>query len=372
MHRPLLMTENELLALLTLQRIPNLGDASIKKLIRHTGSAEGLFNEKTVNLLRIDGIGTHKIKELHETAHKRAAEAELKFIKDNAIKYCSYTDTDYPDRLRHCIDGPILLFKRGNIDFSNRRMLSIVGTRQVTAHGIAQTQKLIEELAVLNPVIISGFAYGVDIAAHRAAVQNNLQTIAVVAHGLNQIYPKAHKKYMEEVEKNGGFISDFWSSDPFDRKNFLRRNRIIAGMSEATIVIESAAKGGSLVTADIANSYNREVFAMPGRPGDSQSIGCNNLIKRQKAHLMTSVADIVYMLNWNLDEDLAPVQKQLFVDLNPEEERLYEFLNKNGKEELDFIALHCDFPTYKTAGLLLNMEIKGVVRPLPGKRFELT
>ncbi|HEA28604.1 MAG TPA: DNA-protecting protein DprA [Leeuwenhoekiella sp.] len=365
------MTENELLALLTLQRIPNLGDASIKKLIRHTGSAEALFNEKKVNLLRIDGIGTYKIKELHEGAHKKAAAEELKFIRDNDLKYCAYTDSDYPDRLKHCIDGPILLFKRGNMDFSNRRMLSIVGTRKVTAHGIAQTQKLIEELAVLNPIIISGFAYGVDITAHRAAVQHNLQTIGVVAHGLNQIYPKTHKKYMEAVEKNGGFISDFWSSDPFDRKNFLRRNRIIAGMSEATIVIESAEKGGSLVTADIANSYNREVFAMPGRPGDKQSTGCNNLIKRQKAHLMTSAADIIYMLNWNLKEEVATVQKKLFAELSKEEEQLYDFLNKNGKEELDFIALNCNFPTHKTASLLLNMEIKGVIRPLPGKRFEL-
>ncbi|WP_031426552.1 DNA-processing protein DprA [Flavimarina sp. Hel_I_48] len=366
------MTENELIALLTLQRVPNLGDASIKKLIHHTGSAEALFKEKPANLLRIDGIGTHKIKELHASEHKNAALEELRFITENKITCTAYTQPGYPDRLKHCIDGPILLFKRGNIDLSNRRMLSIVGTRKVTPHGIAQTQKLIEELAVLNPVIISGFAYGVDITAHRAALQNNLQTIGVVAHGLNQIYPKVHKKYMQEVEENGGFISDFWSSDPFDRKNFLRRNRIIAGMSEATIVIESAAKGGSLVTADIANSYNREVFAMPGRPGDSQSIGCNNLIKTQQARLITSAADVVYVLNWDLKEDLAPVQKQLFIDLNEEEERLYTFLNKNGKEELDFIALHCNFPTYKTAGLLLNMEIKGVVRPLPGKRFELT
>ncbi|MGB3775382.1 MAG: DNA-processing protein DprA [Leeuwenhoekiella sp.] len=366
------MNQEELLALLTLQRIPNLGDTSIKKLMRVAGNAKAVLSEKENNLLKIDGIGKHKIKELKDTKHHRAAVEELKFIEDNKIQYCSFNDDNYPDRLKHCIDGPVLLFKRGNIDFSNRRMLSIVGTRKVTSHGVAQTQQLIEDLAILNPIIISGFAYGVDITAHRAAVQNNLQTIGILAHGLNQIYPRSHKKYMEEVEENGGFLSDFWSSDTFDRKNFLRRNRIIAGMSEATIVVESAAKGGSLVTADIANSYNREVFAMPGRPNDNQSIGCNNLIKRQQAQLVTCAADIVYHLNWDVNKKITPVQKQLFIDLNAEEQQLYNYLSTNGTEELDLIALKCNFPTHKTAGLLLNLEIKGVVRPLPGKRFELT
>ena len=365
------MSEAELIALLTLQRVPNLGDSSIKKLLHHCGSAAAILAEKKQNLLKIDGIGTVKIKELHDTAHRYAAESELKFIYKNSIKTLAFTDTEYPERLKHCIDGPVLLFTRGTMNLTKRRIISIVGTRKVTTQGIAMVKELMEGLAVLNPLIVSGYAYGVDITAHQEAMKHGLQTVGVLAHGLDQIYPKAHKKYMADMERNGGFITDFWSSDPFDRKNFLGRNRIIAGISEATIVIESAAKGGSLVTADIANSYNRDVFAVPGRPGDNQSLGCNTLIKQQKAHLLTSVADLVYMLNWDLEEDLKPVQKQLFVELDDQEREIYMFLKENGKEQLDLIALRCDMPTFKTAGLLINMELKGVVRPLPGKLFEL-
>lgn len=365
------MSETELLSLLTLQHVPNLGDGSIKKLLQHCGSAEIILNEKRHNLLKIDGIGSVKIKELNHAAHRDAAESELHFIKENGIEAMSFMEENYPERLKHCIDGPILLFARGNMNLVKRRIISIVGTRKVTSHGVAMTQKLLEELAILDPLIISGYAYGVDITAHVAAMQQGLQTVGVLAHGLNQIYPRTHQKYVNQLEQNGGFITDFWSSDTFDRKNFLQRNRIIAGISEATIVIESAAKGGSLVTADIANSYNRDVFAVPGRPGDSQSLGCNSLIKQQKAHLLTSVADLVYMLNWDLDKEIKPVQKQLFVELDDQERLLYTFLNDNGKEHLDLIALKCSLPTYKTAGILLNMELKGVVRPLPGKLFEL-
>lgn len=365
------MTEDELLALLALQHIPNLGDTSIKKLLQHTGSAEALFKEKNAALLAINGIGAQKIKSLRDPSHQRAAAGELKFIKQNNIKTYYYKDADYPRRLKHCVDGPVLFFARGTIDFSNLRMISIVGTRKVTTQGIANTNTFIEELAVLNPLIISGYAYGVDITAHRAALEYGLQTIGVLAHGLNQIYPKTHKKYMQKVEENGGFISDFWSSSTFDRNNFLRRNRIIAGLSEATVVVESAAKGGSLVTADIANSYNREVFAIPGRPADLQSEGCNTLINKQQAHLLTSAADLIYLLNWKLEEPVKSVQKKLFVELNAEEKKVYNFLTENTREQLDFIALNCDLPTHKVAGLLLSMELKGVIRPLPGKYFEL-
>ena len=198
-----------------------------------------------------------------------------------------------------------------------------------------------------------------------------MQTIGCLAHGLNQIYPKVHSKYVDQIESNGGFYTDFWSTHAFERTNFLKRNRIIAGLSEATIVIESAEKGGSLVTADIANSYNREVFAVPGRPSDHQSSGCNNLIKKQEAHLLSSAADLIYMLNWQVEEKINPVQKQLFVELEGEEQLLFEYLQNKGKDQLDLIALNCNIPTFKAASLLLNMELKGVIRPLPGKLFEL-
>ena len=366
------MEEEELLAYLTLQRIPKLGDTSIKRLIARFESAQNLLSQKMESLLKLDGIGTLKLKEFFEKEHRLAAEEELKFIQDNKIHCCGYLESEYPERLKHCIDGPILLFKRGSKDYTHQRMISIVGTRKVTSHGIDFIKQFVEDLAPLNPLIVSGFAYGVDITAHRAALDNGLDTIAVLAHGLNQIYPKVHAKYVKAVEAQGAFITDFWSSDVFDRTNFLRRNRIIAGMSEATVVIESAEKGGSLVTADIAHSYNRDVFAVPGRPGDAQSLGCNNLIKTQKAQLITSAADLIYLLNWQFEEDLKPVQKQLFVELSSEEKLIWNYLSDAGKEQLDLIALHCKMPTFKVASILLNMELKGVVRPLPGKQFELT
>jgi DNA processing protein len=262
------------------------------------------------------------------------------------------------------------LFTSGNIDLKNKKTISIVGTRQITSYGMEFCRKLIEDLAPLDPVIISGFAYGVDIFAHQLAMEHDLQTIGVVAHGLNQIYPKNHKKYVAKVEQNGGFMTEFWSSSNPEKENFVRRNRIVAGISEATIVIESAERGGSLITANIANDYNRDVFAVPGRTSDKYSQGCNNLIKTQKANLLTSAADLVYILNWEIESKVKPVQKQLFVSLEADEQKVYDYLLKNGKELMDVIALRCDFPIYKISGMLLNMELKGVIRPLPGKLFE--
>lgn len=366
------MTENQLLSTLALQHVPNIGDITAKKLINHCGSAEAIFNEKKHNLLKIDGIGSVVISDLFNKNHLTAAESELRFIKDNKIACSYFTDFDYPERLKHCIDSPILLFQAGKINLKQQRIISIVGTRKITSSGVDFCNKLVEELSVFNPVIVSGFAYGTDITAHKAAIKHDLQTIGCLAHGLNQVYPKIHKKYVADIEKHGGFFTDFWSSDAFDRNNFLKRNRIIAGLSEATVVIESAEKGGSLVTADIANSYNRDVFAVPGRVTDTQSVGCNNLIKFQKAYLLSSPMDIPYMLNWELEIKEKPsVQKQLFVDLNDEERIVYKYLKKEEKQLLDTIALECKMPIFKVAGILLNMELKGVVRPLPGKIFEV-
>jgi len=366
------MSKNNLLHILALQHVPNVGDITAKKLISHCGSVEAVFNEKKHNLLKIVGIGSFVINDLFNKEHFLAAEKELEYIHKNKIKTFYFTDVDYPEKLKHCVDSPILLFQSGNINLKKQRIISVVGTRKITTYGIAFCNKLIEELAVFNPVIVSGFAYGTDITAQKAAIKNNLQTIGCLAHGLNQIYPKTHKKYVSEVEKNGGFFTDFWSSDTFDRNNFLKRNRIIAGLSEATIVIESAEKGGSLVTADIANSYNRDVFAVPGRVTDSQSLGCNNLIKHQKAHVLSNPLDIPYMLNWQLeDSKKVPVQKQLFVELSDEEKVVYNYLKENDKQLLDVIALECNLPIFKIASTLMNMELKGVIRPLPGKLFEV-
>ncbi|MES2575925.1 MAG: DNA-processing protein DprA [Bacteroidota bacterium] len=364
------MTDQDLFHLLALQQVEGVGDIVAKKLITHCGNASEVFKTKPSQLASIDGIGSVLLQKLKDKTIFERAEQELQFIKSNEINVAYFQDENYPERLKHCIDGPILLFTSGNIDLKNKKTISIVGTRQITSYGMEFCRKLIEDLAPLDPVIISGFAYGVDIFAHQLAIEHDLQTIGVVAHGLNQIYPKNHKKYVAKVEENGGFMTEFWSSSNPEKENFVRRNRIVAGMSEATIVIESAERGGSLITANIASDYNRDVFAVPGRVTDKYSQGCNDLIKTQKAHVLTSAADLVYILNWEIENKAKPVQKQLFVTLEEEEQKIYDYLLKNGKELLDIIALRCDFPIYKISGMLLNMELKGVIRPLPGKLFE--
>ena len=365
------MTQSELHYTLALLQVEGVGDVLAKKLIQHCGNAEAVFTSKKSQLQQIDGIGSVVMKNLQDKSVFVKAEKELQFITQENISTTYFQEENYPDRLKHCYDSPVLLFQAGNINLQNRRLLSIVGTRQITSYGMEFTKKLIEDLAPLNPVIISGFAYGVDIYAHQTAMEFGLQTIGVLAHGLNQIYPKTHKKYMAKMEQNGGFLTEFWSTSKPDKENFIKRNRIVAGISEATVVIESAEKGGSLVTANLANDYNRDVFAVPGRVSDKYSQGCNNLIKTQRANLMTSAADLVYMLNWELQrESQKAVQKQLFISLTNEEQKIYDYLQKTGKEMMDIIALECDFPIYRMSSILINMELKGVIRPLPGKIFE--
>ena len=366
-----MLSKNELRYTLALQRVPNIGDATAKKLIHKVGSAEGIFNEKKSNLLKISGVGSFKLKEISKKIQLDEADEEMRFIEENKLNWLYFEDNLYPERLKYCVDGPILYFQKGNINLQKHKIISIVGARKITNYGKVFCEKLIEELAPINPIIISGFAYGVDITAHKAAIENGLQTVACLAHGLNQIYPKKHKRYVNNVMNNGGFISEFWSSDAFNKTNFLKRNRIIAGMSQATIVIESAAKGGSLVTADIANSYSRDVFAVPGRATDTQSQGCNMLIKTHQASIITSAADLVYHLGWDLDEIKKPtLQPQLFTSLEGEEKILFNFLKDKDKVALDAIAVGCEMPTYKVAQLLLKLEMKSLVRPLPGKLFQ--
>ncbi len=368
------MTDTELVHALALLKTDGVGDVIAKKLINHCGSAENIFKSKPSFLKRIDGVGSVLLHNLKDTTVFKKAESEFHYIKENAIDVVYFLEDDYPERLKHCIDGPILLFSTGKINWNTRKVISIVGTRQITSYGTEFCKKLIEDLAPLNPIIVSGFAYGVDIVAHQVAMDHGLQTIGVLAHGMNQIYPKTHKKYVAKMEQNGGFLTEFWSTSNPEKENFVRRNRIVAGISEATIVIESAEKGGSLITATLANDYNRDVFAVPGRVSDKLSQGCNSLIKTQRAHLMTSAADLIYILNWEIDSevnhDAKPIQKQLFVTLDYEEQKIYDYLLKNGKQLLDVLAIECDFPVYKLSSILLNMELKGVIRPLPGKLFE--
>ncbi|CAL2080828.1 DNA-processing protein DprA [Tenacibaculum sp. 190524A05c] len=365
------MLEEELFAVLKLQATPNVGDIIAKKLIRVIGSAEQIFKEKKSSLLKIDGIGEFVVKQLQNIEIIEQAEHEMNYIQKGAIKYTYFLDENYPSRLKHCVDGPLLLFYDGNVNWNQEKIISIVGTRNLTNYGRSFCNDLVEHLAAYNPIIVSGFAYGTDICAHKAAIENNLQTFAVLAHGLDDLYPKVHKKYMRSVMENGGFLTEFWHKEKPFRENFLKRNRIVAGISQATIIIESAEKGGSLVTADIANSYNRDVFALPGRFDDAYSKGCNNLIKNNQAHLLNSPDDIVKMLNWDVPQQQEIIQPKLFIDLNLEEQKIYDYLQNNGKQLLDVIAMDCEIPVYKLSSVLIQMELKGAVKSLPGKMFEV-
>jgi DNA processing protein len=365
------LNEEEFLNILALVRADGIGDVMAKKLITHFGSPEAVFSAKKRDLLQISGVGNSIISALSNKDIFVKSEQEIEFIKANNIECLYFKNINYPAYLNHCYDAPILLFKKGNVNFQSQKIISVVGTRQMTSYGKSVLDELFEGLKEYDPLIVSGLAYGVDIYAHRLAIKHNLQTVAVLAHGLDRIYPAVHKNVAVELLKKGGLLTDFWSNTNPDRENFVKRNRIVAGLSQATIVIESAEKGGSLITADIANSYNRDVFAVPGRISDTYSKGCNQFIKTNRAAVLSSAKDLAYILGWEKDiEKKKSIQKQLFVDLSSQEKEVYNYLLKEGKQQIDMIALHCNLPTFKAASLLLNLELKGAVKPLPGKIFE--
>jgi len=365
------LEEEKLLAILRLQKSKAVGDIIAKKLIVHVGDVEQIFKEKKATLAKINGINKKILEHFFDKEPLVKAEKELEYIQKNKVQFAYFLDDDYPKNLQHCIDAPILLFRDGNIDLSNERIISIVGTRKMSSYGRNFCNQLIEELRDYNPIIVSGFAYGVDICAHKAAIKNNLQTIAVLAHGLDLIYPKVHKKYMHQVNKNGGFLTEFWHDENPIPEHFLKRNRIVAGISKATLILESAEKGGSLVTADIANSYDKDVLAVPGRTTDIYSSGCNQLIKNNKAHLLTSAEDVVKILNWDLQKKTKPIQKKMFVELTPTEQIIHDQLHSKGILLLDELAIECNIPVFRLSSILVQMEMNGVLKPLPGKRFEL-
>ena len=351
-----------------------LGSINARKVIAYSGGVESFFRTSKNDLLKIPGIGKIIIQKLDRDSALRDAEAELKFIDENNIKVAFYLDEKYPQRLLNCPDSPTTLYYKGDIDFNASRILSVVGTRNATDYGKENCDKVIKALASHHEktIIVSGLAYGIDICAHKAAMKYNLPTVAVVGHGFHLMYPAQHRKYAEEIIHSGGIITEFTSKSIIDPRHFVRRNRIVAGMSDATLVMESARKGGSLTTAEIANSYNRDVFAFPGRAGDTYSEGCNHLIKTNQAHLIESVADIEYILGWenNLAKTDA-VQSKMFVELSSEEELMVGLLSNEGKLGIDMLSVKSNLPMSKVSSLLLKMEFKGLIRALPGKIYSL-
>jgi len=366
------MTENELFYMLALQKVKGVGDISAKKLLRYFGSAQAVFDAAKQNKIDLLDIGTFMLQGIKSFNDWSRVEKEIKYIAKMNLQVVSIFDDDYPTKLFHAPDGPILYFQQGNFNINQSRVISIVGTRNITPYGKRMVAEIVEGLAEYKPLIVSGLAYGVDVESHINALKHKLPTVGVLGHGFNRIYPSIHKKIAGKMLENGGLISEFWHSDIVDRNNFLKRNRIVAGLSEATIIIESGKKGGSLVTADIANSYNRDVFAVPGRASDIYSLGCNNLIKRNQAALITSATDIIEMLQWETQEKKTTnKQLNLFVDLNEDEQKIFDFLQEKGKTSLDEMAFQLKMPISQAAQNLLNMELNGVVAGLAGKMFEI-
>lgn len=356
---------------IALTMIPGIGPIAAKKLIAYCGGAEAVLNEKKAALLKIPGIGEIAAGLVANSNTTDQAQQEVEYIEKNDITAHFYLAKTYPQRLVHAEDSPIILYTKGNVNLNSDKVVSIVGTRKATVKGKAFTEKLVKELKPYNPLIVSGLAYGIDIVAHKTAVKNQMSTLGVLACGLDEIYPKAHFSTAQKMMENGGIATDYRSGTKLFPKQFAERNRIVAGMADAIVVIESSEKGGSLITADLGNGYNRDVFAVPGRPDDSQSVGCNRLIKQNKAALIESVKDIEYIMGWKEVNNSTNKQASLFVELNSEEQSIVDKLNSGEAKALDEISLELGMPISKTTSLLLALEFKNVVRSLPGKMFQL-
>ncbi|MBK6483036.1 MAG: DNA-protecting protein DprA [Chitinophagaceae bacterium] len=364
------MQSDHLLYKIALTLIPGIGDVLARNLVSYCGSVERIFKSKKSELLRVPGIDAVRAAAVLSFRSFKQAEEEIAFIEKNKINPLFYLDQDYPARLKSIADSPILLYSKGNVLLNGGRMVAIVGTRHATIYGKTITETLIEDLKAYDVTIISGLAYGIDICAHRAAVEAGIPTIGVLGHGLNRLYPAQHRSTAVKMLEQGGLITEFKSTDPFDRENFPKRNRIVAGLCDATIVIESAVKGGALITAEIANSYNRDVFAVPGKVGDIYSEGCNYFIKSNKANLVECANDIAYLSGWIDRRTNRTRQKEIFVALDEPEKQLVAMLNTSPMH-IDEIARTSNLFGSRLASILLGLEFKGVIIALPGKSYKL-
>jgi len=353
--------------------IPGIGAVTARNLIAYVGSVEGVFQEKEKNLMKIPGVGEMNAQRVVRQNVLERAKREVDYVQKNRIQTFFYLDENYPSRLKNCSDAPIILFYKGNANLNEQRIISVVGTRNATNYGKEICDDLIRSFSEKNYriLVVSGLAYGIDIQAHKACLKYNVPTIGVFAHGLDTVYPSLHTQVASKMLENGGLLTDFISETKIERPNFLRRNRIIAGLADATIIVESAEKGGALVTADIANSYNRDVFAFPGRSTDIFSKGCNKIIKLNEAVLVENQTDIEKAMNWDVKANTPKyVQTSMFVEFIPEEQKLVNLL-KEGDRFVDEITMETQMPMSKVSALLLGLEFKGIITSLPGKMYRL-
>ncbi len=353
--------------------IKGIGPVLVRNLVAYLGDAEALFKEKESSLLKIPGIGSVQAGLIAKARPLERAEEELEYIQKNNIKASFFLDDSYPSRLRNCNDAPILLYHKGNHTLEGRKILSVVGTRKITEEGKINTFNLIKDIAAKFPeaVIVSGLAYGVDIFAHRAALECGLPTIAVLAHGLDRIYPRLHSHEADQLQSTGALVTEYTKNTNPDKPNFVKRNRIVAGMSDATIVVESAEKGGALITAYLAHSYNRDVLALPGRISDDYSKGCNKLIKKNVAALIEDANDIAYAMNWEVNDVTSQQARQLSLFELPKGDLgvVYNVLKQEREASVNLLGMKTGFSVGKVSSLLLQLEFDKIVKSLPGNMY---
>ncbi|MEP7232786.1 MAG: DNA-processing protein DprA [Ginsengibacter sp.] len=363
----------ELLYQIALTLIPNIGDVHAKALVNHFGDAKAIFDAPKKQLDALEGIGTVRANSIKNFHDFDKAEKEIIFIEKYKITPLFITDANYPQRLLNCYDSPAMLYYKGNTDLNTSRIVAIVGTRNNSEYGKTICEKFIEELAAENVLIVSGLAFGIDSIAHKASLKNNLQTIGVLAHGLDMIYPSQNGSLAKQMSAKGGLLTEFRSNSKPDRQNFPSRNRIVAGISDAVVVIETGIKGGSLITAELGNGYNKDVFAFPGRVHDVKSEGCNYLIKNNKAALITSANDLLENMGWVQTKKVSPKkQKELFIELTPDEKIIVEILQTQDQVHIDELYFKSKLNSSKIAAALLMLEMQNVVTSLPGKIYKLS
>ena len=373
------MNEQQLLYNIALTRIGHFSLASALHLYRTLGSGEEIFLHRNEAQDILPDCSPRLIDNLKDWSEPlKRAEVELEFCRNNNIRVLCLGDDNYPKRLEDCADAPLVMYYKGNANLNQSRVINIIGTRHCTTYGADFIRRFIHDLKALCPevLVVSGLAYGVDINAHQQALAVGYETVGVVAHGLDYLYPAAHKDVAREMVNHGGLLTEFMTCTNADKGNFVRRNRIVAGMSDACILIESAAHGGGMITAGIAFDYGREVFALPGRVGDHFSEGCNNAIRENKAMLLTSVEDFVKTMGWEddalrIEAQKKGIERQLFPDLSPEQQRIADVLTKSNDLQLNQLSVKTGIPIGDITSILFQMEMMGVVKPMAGGNYHL-
>jgi len=365
------MTKEELKYQISLTLVNGIGAVQARLLLEYFKTAEAIFKARKKELSLIEGIGEIRASQIKAFDNFSEAEDEIAFIEKHHIQALSITNKDYPQKLLHCYDAPTMLYYRGNADLNSQKSISIIGTRTNTDYGKQITEKIIEELQQHNVTIMSGLAFGIDAIAHKAAVKNQLPTIGVLAHGLDSIYPTQHKSLAKDMLLNGGLLTEFRKNTKADKHNFPRRNRIVAGMTNATIVIESSDKGGSMITAELAYNYNRDVFAVPGKITDSKSSGCLKLIQQNKAVLFTSVEQMLEELGWQQKTKNTKKQRELFIELSDDERIIVDIIKEKDTVSIDEIYLKSNLSSSSVASAILTLELQNVLICMPGKMYKL-